>query len=138
APMGNAVAFRKALTAFLGHERYRKFVKQGLSKGQLRFWQEQEWGRFSAAHPEFSLTPEELIVALRVCWLHGDELLPETVEILEGQVHFADDYVRAKATSFPCSGQAGVRYEGCQTRKVEGWYCPECRRAEATWRSSLE
>ncbi len=35
--MANAVALRQALAAFLGDERFRKFVHQGVGRGRLRF-----------------------------------------------------------------------------------------------------
>jgi hypothetical protein len=58
------VAMRQALAAFLGDDRFRAFVQQGLRHGKLRYWQEQEWARFTAAHPEFADGREELAVAL--------------------------------------------------------------------------
>jgi hypothetical protein len=133
--MGNAAALREALAAFLGEERYRKFVKQGVAKGRLRFWQEEAWTQFTTTHPELDRSLEELAVALRVCWLHGAELLPGTAMVVDGQTHFDEGFLRTKATTFPCSGPAQVWYDGCQSRRVNVWYCPECQRVEARWLS---
>jgi hypothetical protein len=72
--MVDAVALRRVFGVFLGDERFRKFVHQGFRRGRLRYWQEQEWNRFIAVHPEFAISTEELEVALRVCELHGQEL----------------------------------------------------------------
>ena len=63
--MAELSALRQALAAFLGDERFRKFVGQGCPDGRLRYWQQQEWGRFSAAHPEFAVSLEEIKLALR-------------------------------------------------------------------------
>jgi hypothetical protein len=63
---------RKALLSFLGDERFRRFVRQGCRRGKLRYWQEQEWGRFTAARPEFAVGPEVLAAALRLGALPGE------------------------------------------------------------------
>jgi hypothetical protein len=133
--MADAVALRRALADFLGVERFRKFVQQLRSTCRLRFWQEQEWGRFVAARPEFAIGEDELAVALRVCWLHGLKLQPDTVEVIDGQVEYADWYIRAKVAEFPCAASSPVWSAGCPlpTRSLGVWFCPECRRAEANW-----
>src|SRR4051812_27000356 len=64
----NAAALRQALADFLGAERFRKFVRQLRGAGRLRFWQEQEWGRFVAIRPDFAASGNDLVIALRVCW----------------------------------------------------------------------
>src|SRR5579872_6520408 len=74
--MAEAAALRQALATFLGDERYGKFARQGHSPGRLRYWQEQEWGRFTAAHPELAVSVGELVAALRGCESHGRKLLP--------------------------------------------------------------
>jgi hypothetical protein len=136
--MADAAALRRALAAFLGAERFRKFVQQFRSARRLRFWQEQAWGRFVTSYPEFTIGEDELAIVLRVCWLHGAELQPDTVEVIDGNVDYADWYVRAKLAEFPCAASGPVWTEGAPlpTRCVAVWFCPECRRAEATWQST--
>lgn len=133
--MAEAAALRQALTDFVGAERFCKFVQQFRRAGRLRFWQEQEWGRFVADRPEFAVSEDELAVALRVCWLHGAELQPDTVEVIDGHGDYADRYIRAKAADFPCAASSPVWSEGYPfpTRTVGVWFCPACRRAEAAW-----
>ena len=98
----DVAALRQALASFLGDERYRKFVKH-LSYGQrMRYWQEEAWGQFVSGHPEWAMGEDELRVALRVCWVHGAELLTETLTVVD-----------AVADS-----RTGVT-----------WYCPDCRQA---------
>jgi hypothetical protein len=63
--MMEPAALQRTLAAFLGGDRFRKFVQQGIRYGKLRYWQEQEWARFTAAHPQFAGGREELAVALR-------------------------------------------------------------------------
>jgi hypothetical protein len=53
--MADTTAVRRALAAFLGEARFRKFVQQGFRRGRLRYWQEREWSRFTAAQPEFAV-----------------------------------------------------------------------------------
>jgi hypothetical protein len=70
--MVEPVELRRALAAFLGGNRFRKFARQGFRKGRLRYWQEREWNRFTAAHPEFAAGWEELAAALRTRPLPGE------------------------------------------------------------------
>ena len=44
---------------------------------------------------------EELAVALRICELHGAELLPDTVEVFRGCRDYADWYIQALNRLFP-------------------------------------
>src|SRR5688572_1644562 len=82
--MPEAPVIRQAFASFLGMDRFRKFIHQGWRRGRLRYWQEQEWMRFTAAHPEFAVSLEELEAVLRVCELHGQELLPDIVKVFHG------------------------------------------------------
>jgi hypothetical protein len=101
--MMETVELRRALAAFLGGDRFRKFVRQGFRKGRLRAWQEQEWNRFTAAHPEFAVGWEELAVALRIGPLPGEgrekDSRSTTIAagvvgaIIAGTVHLAVVYV---------------------------------------------
>jgi hypothetical protein len=132
--MADPAALRQALTAFLGAERFRKLIKQFHSAGRLRFWQEQAWSGFVTAHPEFAVTLDELTGVLRICWVHGAELQNDTIQIIDGNVDFADWYVRVKAVEFPCSASS-VWSEGypLPARSIGVWFCPECRAAETVW-----
>src|SRR4051794_27068602 len=103
--MVDAVTLRQAFAAFLGEERFRAFVRQLAAPEMylgrpgshwppesiqpdrprgLRYWQQQEWSRFTATHPEFATSAEELARALRICEVHGRELLPDTAEVFHG------------------------------------------------------
>jgi hypothetical protein len=136
--MADVAALRQALAAFLGEARYRKFVERGLRRGRLAYWQEQEWGRFTDAHPEFAVSPDDLAVALRVCHLHGDELRPATAEVIHGCVDLARWYVEARNRLFPHAASGPVSTEGApfEGDRVGVWYCPACRQAEAEWRTN--
>jgi len=152
--------FRQALASFLGDQGYRKFIK-GVSTGErMRYWQKLAWGRFVSAHPEWAISEHELSVALRVCWVHGAELLPETVKV----VNLGDEGLRhcfvtggyffptvvdpgevprhvmyngpAGSELCPCAQSTSVIQwtEGCPFPPctVVVWYCPECRQAYAS------
>jgi hypothetical protein len=136
--MAEATALRQAFAVFLGDERFRKFVRQGFHRGRLRYWQEQEWDRFTANHAEFAVGMEELEVALRICELHGQELLPDTVEVLRGCVDYADWYIEARNRLFPHAALGPVSTEDApfENERVDVWYCPGCRQAEAEWQES--
>lgn len=132
----NAAAFRQTLAAFLGPDEYRKFVRQARRAGRLRFWQEGVLERFFAAHPHLRLGRDELLVAFRVCEVHGEELLAGTVEVIDGHVDYTDDYTRAKRDRFPNAVTGPFYTQGGPSPGpvVEVWYCPACREAETEWR----
>jgi hypothetical protein len=133
--MANAVALRQALAGFLGEDRFWKFVQQGVRRGRLRFWQAQEWDRFTAAYPEFAVRLEELAGVLRICTLHGQELLPDTVEVFHGCRDYADWYLEARNSLFPYAAADPWSTEGApfDGDRIGVWYCPACRQAKAEW-----
>jgi hypothetical protein len=96
---------RRALAAFLGDAQYRKFVRQGVHRGRMRYWQEEAWGRFTAAHPELAIGPDELASALQVCHLRGDALRADTAPVFRGCIDLASWYVEARNRLFPHAAQ---------------------------------
>jgi hypothetical protein len=99
--MKDHAALRQALATFLGDSQYRKFIHQGVRRGQLRYWQERVWEEFVAANPAFAVASDEREVALRVCHLHGDELLADTAEVFRGHMDFTEWYVEDRNRLFP-------------------------------------
>lgn len=132
--MAEPATLRRALAAFLGVGRFRKFVQQGCRRGRLRYWQEQEWAKFTAAHAEFAVEIGELELALRICEVHGQELLPDMVKVFRGCVDYTREYTDARKQLFPHAASAisaeGVPFEG---DRIEVWYCPACRQEETAW-----
>jgi hypothetical protein len=130
-----AIELRNAFAAFLGDERFRKFVATGWRRGQLRFWQQQEWDRFCVARPDLKTSLEELQVALRVCELHGDELQPDEVALFPGCIDYAKEYIETRSRLFPHAATAPISTEGVPMEgdRIAVWYCPSCRRAEEKW-----
>ena len=133
--MAEAAKLRRALAAFLGDAQYQKFVQQGVHHGRMRYWQEQAWGQFTAAHPDFAVNQDELANALRVCHVHGDELQPDTVEVFHGCMDLVQSYVDARYRLFPHAEQDVVSTEGRRFEgdRIEVWFCPSCRAARAAW-----
>jgi hypothetical protein len=133
--VADAAELRRALATFLGDAPYRKFVQEGVQRGRMRYWQEQAWDRFTSAHPEFAVGPDELVAALRVCHLHGDELRPDTAEVFHGNMDLAQWYVEARAQLFPNAAQDVVSTEGVpfEGDRIGVWFCPSCRVARAVW-----
>jgi hypothetical protein len=119
-----AVELRKAFAAFLGEERFRKFVTTGWP---LRFWQEQEWRRYCSAHPKLALGLDVLEVAIRICEVHGDELQPAEVELFHGGIDYARDYIDTRNRLFPHAANDPVPTEGAvvQRDRVPVWFCPK-------------
>jgi len=136
--MADVAVLRESLATFLGDDRFRKFVHQGLRRGRLRYWQEQEWARFIAANPQFDVALDELATALRICELHRDELLPDTVEVIHGNRDYAGWYIEARNRLFPNAATEPYSTEGgsFEADRFGVWYCPSCRRAQAEWERS--
>lgn len=131
----DAVMLREALAAFLGAERYRKFVKSICYGERMRYWQEQAWDQFVLAYPEGAISEDKLRVALRVCWVHGAELLPETINVIAEAPDRAGYYIRTGSELYPCSESTAILWtEGCPFPLCAAvvWYCPICRRAYAS------
>lgn len=128
---------RQALSEFLGEGRYRKFVQQGFRRGRLLYWQEQEWVRFTAAHPEPAVRLGLLEAALRVCHLHGDELRPDTVEVFQGCRDFSPSYLEIRNRFFPHAALDSVFTEGrsLDADHADVWFCPTCRKEADEWRT---
>lgn len=135
----DAAALRHALAAFLGADRFRKFVDHLRRAGRLRFWQEGVWTRFTAEHPEFAVTFHDLQAALRICELHGCDLQPGTARSFQGCRDHTTRYIRIRSQRFPHAAPEPVSIEGAPLgeREVPIWYCPECRVAEAAWKDQL-
>jgi hypothetical protein len=131
----DAPALRQAITAFLGADQFRKLVVQVHRAGRLRYWHEEEVSRFRAAHPDLRFTTADLFVVLRVCELHGSELQPDTAEVIEGNIDYADWYIKARTRLFPNARSGPVYTEGAPapSRIDSVWYCPECRSAASAW-----
>jgi hypothetical protein len=107
----DAASLRRQPAEFLGDKQFRKFVAELRHAGRLRFWQEEMWGRFTATHPEHSVSPATLLAALRVCELHGAELLPDDVPVVEGNIDYDRRYYRVRQEEFP-NAAVGPIYTG--------------------------
>ncbi|QDU20577.1 hypothetical protein [Urbifossiella limnaea] len=134
----DAATFRLDLAAFLGADEYRKFVRQARQAGRLRYWHERELNRFFDARPDLRLGGDEIFAALRVCELHGDELMAGTAEVIGGHVAYADEYLRTRRDRFPNAASGPFYTQGGRSPGpfVEVWYCPACREAEAAWQEA--
>lgn len=131
---------RQALSTFLGEARYREFVRKGFRRGRLLYWQEQEWARFTAAHPEMAVDLASLETALRVCHLHGDELQPDLVDVIDACIDLSPSYVEVRNRLFPHAALGPVSTEGRPLEAVHGdvWFCPTCRKAAEDWQARRE
>jgi hypothetical protein len=157
----DAVTLRQAFAVFLGEMRFRAFVRQladpemylgrpgsdwppesikpGHPRG-LRYWQQQEWDRFTAIHPEFATSAEELALVLRICEVHGQERQRDTAEVFHGCVDYADEYIVIRNRLFPHASRDLISTEGApfQENQVVVWYCSACRKAKAEWEQSRQ
>ena len=135
--MANLDASRIAFKSFLGDELYNTFIEKGYDRhGELRYWQQKEWERFIAVHPEFAISPGDLALAFRVCHLHGIELLRDSsMTYSDDFPNLSDEYVKARNQHFPHAAVDCVegRPPDCDLEGMEVWYCPSCREAFAKW-----
>lgn len=122
---------RSKFAAEVGQRDYQRFLVAGVT-GRLRFWQERMISNFMLAHPELNLLPGELETALRVCEVHGDELVPGSVPGVAAEIDYAHN-AESKAL-FPRAnvGPVGLG-TGATERPIPIWFCASCRRAYAEW-----
>ena len=136
--MADARELRESLKAFLGEVQYRKFVKQGLRQGRLMYWQERTWEAFASEHPHFANSVGELMEALRVCYLHEDDLLRQTVEVIKYNVYLDRAYEKARSELFPNASLEFIMGGPSSGDTVETWFCPRCEQAKRQWLSDYE
>lgn len=140
---------RRAFVASAGDERFRAFVRAlnaaPVSLTRLRFWQMDLWAAFVKADPRWPADFAEVREAFRVCEIHGDELVRDSVHALASQILWRHTqspdcgprtYPRAfDAFPHPGWGVDPVANSRGGTRLTDVWYCPECRRLRAAWES---
>jgi hypothetical protein len=119
------------IAAFFGSEDFARFLRTGTTD-RLRFWQERALSRFIEAHPELCTNSGELIEALRLCEVHLEPLLTESVPGIAEEIdHLQTAEMRAQ---FPRANTGPIRLgTGAQEREVQVWYCATCRRAREVW-----
>jgi len=125
---------RTQFEAFVGDERYRKFLRQGF-RPRLKFWQEQELARFFEAHPDLRCELSDLEIAFRVCEVHRTELSPCTLEVFEGFLDYSRSYSGARSELFPHAAEDPFSTEGGNVPAcpVSAWYCGHCRQARGQY-----
>lgn len=130
--MVNAKEFRLAFAAFLGEERFRKFVPCG---SELRYWQEKALEKFLIEYPEFSLDEGELEKILRICPIYNEELERGVAEVFEGNLDYSPRYTKTRLEFFPWAGMDPVSTEGGSAEKesIGIFYCSSCRNERAKW-----
>ena len=132
----DVLRFRQVLAEFLGPAKYRRFIEQLRGKNRLRAWQEDAIAEFEIAHAEYTpLSHEQLLAALSICELHGEELKTYSIRVVEGSCAISADYVKARVAYFPNAKfnfwpRQGAPL-GCDI--VEKLYCSLCCTAESEW-----
>lgn len=124
---------RTRLREFVGDERYHKYIERA-GMGRLQWWQEREWARFAAEHPEFVVSSTHLLRILQICPLHGTSLHADRIAVRP---------VRADDRYFEAAGQVDFPFahSGWTASHRMDWveaeqdvlFCSDCRAAEAAW-----
>ena len=125
--------FRAAFRSHLGDQRYRKFLSQGRRRRRL-FWQEEALAQFFESHPEHRLSEQQLIEALRVCEVHGNELQSDTAQIFEGCLDYSPEYLDVRNRDFPHACLDPISTEGRPVAETDPWvwFCSECRKVQSS------
>jgi len=137
------IALREAFAQFLGKEQFRKFAKQGMPNGRMKFWQESLWKKFIDSNPDYASFENELQAAIRICDIHGEELLRGEVPIVRGKIRLLERLLGtnfdAMSRYFPNSNSAPffVGDQNVEGETHEVWYCPTCRENEADYRKYM-
>lgn len=116
----------------MGPNDYRQFLVVGVIP-RPRFWQERKVSSFLTAHPELGSSLEEVISALRVCEVHGDELVEGAVAGIRGEIDFAPPTTEERM-QYPRAHSSPVGLGASPERPVPVWYCPSCRVMQSEWR----
>jgi len=125
---------RQQLAKFLGEDRFRKFVRQGIEP-RLKYWQERELELFFSANPAASRDPEDLLRACRICEVHGVELESTMARTTEACVLHSPSYLSAKAELFPHACLDLVMVAPGSPQEIQAFFCPACRVASGAWQS---
>lgn len=104
--------FRARFKEFVDDETFTKFVRALNSSykptaGLLRYWQERVIESFNVAHPNFTVSQEEVVRELNMCWLHEIDLHPVEIPATRGSIDipFYKDWRK-----FPNASQASYKY----------------------------
>jgi len=136
----NSTELRDAFRTFAGEDAYKKFVRTfNLAPDdfdRLRFWQDTLWSKFSSTHPNFPTESQSIRDAFRVCELHDETLLLDSVLAPYSQL-------RPRITESPDTGlHHGISCVDCpypgwgmspedwppeENKMVDVLYCPTCR-----------
>ena len=130
--MVDVAKFRSAFFAFLGEERFRKFVPCG---AELRYWEEKALEKFLAEHPEFALAAGELQEILCICPVHMQELQRGVADVFDGCLDYTQKYTNARRDIFPWAGMDPISTEGrlLDKKQIEIKFCSGCRDARKNW-----
>lgn len=139
------VALRQRFSEFLGAEQFKKFIKLSARSGKLRHWQQTAWDKFVATNPEYANAMDDLRLAIRICEVHGDDLVPENVPVNRNELAafrhvFGPGLAQLDiaAEHYPNAESSGTVFLG-NTPNVDDtfqiWYCPTCREREAEWKA---
>jgi hypothetical protein len=136
---------RRAFRSFAGDHQFHAFVRAlniaPLSLKRLRYWQQDLWAAFVALHPALPADFGEVREAFRVCEVHDCHMLRDAVHAPAGQIQNRE--TQSPDHRFPAElpgiqdcpydgwGVDPLECEGCGTRLMEIWYCPECRKKRA-------
>ena len=129
--MSRNATIRNEFARFVGENEYRRFLAAGVTP-RLRYWQERVMAAFIQASTSLSASPEEVLTALKVCELHGEELVEGTVPGVAAEIDYApSDEAR---TNFPRANADPVGLgSGATEGPVAVWYCPSCRSSREAW-----
>lgn len=123
--------FRRRFKEYTGAETYAKFVKalhrtQG-KDSRLRFWQQDLWQSFVSDNPDFELSEDVLVDALRICEQHEDELFPKEIPVFHGCIDYNPEYLQDMAARFPHATMEQIMVSPNHTRPTcTMWVCPTC------------
>jgi hypothetical protein len=139
------IAVRGAFRSFAGDQQFQAFVRAlniaPVSLKRLRYWQQDLWAAFVALHPTLPADFGEVREAFRICEIHGCRLHRDAVHAPAGQIQsretqspdhpFSDELPGIQDCPYSGWGVVPLEWEGCGTRLMEIWYCPECRNKRA-------
>jgi hypothetical protein len=136
----------KQFESYCGTTQFDKFLRElnthCLRHGELRFWMQELWERFSKAHAGAPRTFGQIAKTLCLCCVHHVRLKKNRVRSIYyyGEIDFDEKYDRTCWKKFPFANTFILARDGPQFEVTPGnmLYCEECRRGYGIWNKRVD
>ncbi len=126
-------SFVLSLRAFLGEEKFVKFVVRLYGCKALPYWMKRAIEKFCEAEPGYDVSLEELVEKLHFCPVHDEKLVSETFDVIGGKVGVPDGYSEARQKGFPFGRTWVNQCIHPHPEKYSIEVCKSCQKTAREW-----